>query len=154
MPGDYHFSLKSAIVFPISGLLFSFTAILLGFTPAFFYITILLQFELQPPVVTYTNACLTMFSTLCSTIISFLFRNMPRDYFLAGLIFSLIGAVPGIYLQSHVSKLTGRNQYSMMGFNIVIFACLVSITAYQSYILVQKEQNGVPLFKRNAYCII
>ena len=120
LPGDYHFSFKTAVVFPVCGLIFSFT----------------------------------MFSTLCSTIISFLFRNMPRDYFLAGLIFSLIGSVPGIYLQSHVSKLTGRNQYSMMGFNLVIFACLVSITAYQSYILVLKEQNGLSLFKRNSYCIV
>jgi hypothetical protein len=139
LPGDYHFSLKTAIVFPIAGLLFAFTAILLGFTPAFLYITILLEFQLQPSVVTYTNASLTMFSTLCSTIISFLFKTMPKDYFLAGLIFSLIGSIPGIYLQSHVSKLTGRNQYSMMGFNTVIFACLVSITTYQSYMLVQKE---------------
>lgn len=137
-PGDYQYTLKSAVVFPICGLLFSFIAILLGFTPAFLYITLLLQFEMAPPVVTYTNACLTMFSTLCSTIINFLFRFMPMDYFLIGLVLNLIGSVPGIYLQAYIAKLTGRAQYSMMGFNAVIFICLVSITIYQAWILVQK----------------
>lgn len=100
LPGDFQFSFKSAIVFPIAGLLFAFSAILLGFTPAFFYVTILLYYELFPQVVTYTNAGLSMLSTLCSTIVSFIFLTMPKDYFVAGLIFSLVGSIPGIYIQA------------------------------------------------------
>jgi uncharacterized membrane protein YfcA len=140
--GDYKFDFKNVWVFPACALVFSFTAILLGFTPAFLYITMLLQFELPPPVVVYTNACLTMFSTLCSTIIAFLFKTMPIDYFVTGLILSLIGAIPGIWLQSFVAQKTGKAQYSMMGFNTVILACLVAITAYNSYILVLKEKDN------------
>jgi lysylphosphatidylglycerol synthetase-like protein (DUF2156 family) len=151
-PGDYQYAFKTALVFPLCGLIFSFLAILLGFTPAFLYITLLLQFEMAPPVVTYTNACLTMFSTLCSTIINFLFRYMPYDYFLIGVVLNLIGSVPGIYLQAYIAGLTGKAQYSMMGFNLVIFFCLVSITVYQAWVIVQKEENGYPLFKRNPYC--
>jgi uncharacterized membrane protein YfcA len=151
-PGDYHFNWRNVWVFPVCALGFSFTAILLGFTPAFLYITMLLQFELPPPVVVYTNACLTMFSTFCSTVIAFLFGTMPIDYFVIGLICSLVGSIPGIYLQAYVAQKTGKSQYSMMGFNLIILACLVSITAYQSYVLVMKNADGKNLWNSRPYC--
>lgn len=133
-------------------MIFSFTAILLGFTPAFLYITMLLQFELPPAVVVYTNACLTMFSTFVSTVITFLFKTMPIDYFLTGLVLSLIGSIPGIWLQAFVAQKTGKSQYSMMGFNLVILACLVAVTAYNSYVLFLKDQDGKQLWKATPYC--
>jgi uncharacterized membrane protein YfcA len=139
-------------VFPVCGLVFSFISITLGFTPAFLYITMLLQFNLPPAVTVFTNATLTMFSCLCSTSINFIFRYIPPGYALAGLICSAIGSIPGIYLQGYVHRLTGKAQYSMVGFNIVIFLCLTIVTAYQAWVLVQKQNNGLPLINHTAYC--
>jgi hypothetical protein len=74
LPGDYKFTWGSAIFFPIAGLIFAFSAILFGFSPAFYFIPVLLYFELQPQVVMYTNAVLSTFSTLCSVTLSLLFN--------------------------------------------------------------------------------
>ena len=109
LPGDYKFTWGSAICFPIAGFIFSFSAILFGFTPAFYYIAFLLYLNLQPQVVMYTNAVLAMISTLCSVTLSLIFKSMPYDYFLASFIASLIGAVPGILLQGYVIGLTKRS---------------------------------------------
>lgn len=55
---------------------------------------------------------------------------MPYDYFLADAIVTIIGTIIGILLQKWVVRKTGKTQYSMMGFNFVIFVSLVSIGAY------------------------
>jgi uncharacterized membrane protein YccC len=65
--------------------------------------------NLHPQVVAYTNGMLAMMTTLCSVTLSIIFKSMPYDYFLASLISSLIGAVPGILLQYYVIGLTKRS---------------------------------------------
>ena len=43
---------------------------------------------------------------MCSVALSLIFNQMLYDYLLASLIVSMIGAVPGILLQSYVINLT------------------------------------------------
>lgn len=66
-----------------------------------------------------------------------IFGRLPYDYFLADVVVTVIGTVIGIVLQKWVVHKTGKTQYSMMGFNFVIFVSLVSIGSYQAYVLLQ-----------------
>lgn len=113
----------------------------------------LLFFKLQPQVIMYTNAVLSLFSTMCAVALSLVFNTMPYDYFLASLIASIIGAAPGIKLQSYIVQKTGKAQYSLMGFNLIVLLCLVSVTAYQATLINMKKDDGYQTWKRNSYCL-
>lgn len=124
----------------------------MGFSPAFYYVPLLLAYNLQLEQIIQTNAFLSVVSTFSGTILNMIFGRMPYDYFLADAIVTTIGTIIGIYLQKLVVRKTGKTQYSMMGFNFVIFVSLISIGAYQSVILTQKHKAGVDIFKAPDYC--
>ena len=87
----------------------------------------------------YTNAALSFFSTFCSVVLSLLFRSYAYDYLLASVIGSIIGSIPGILLQDYITFKTKSAVFTLTGFNLVVLSCLVSITAYQAFLIDLKE---------------
>ena len=77
---------------------------------------------------------------------------MPIDYFLLDLILTPIGAAIGMFLQFSIQKKTGTIMYSMIGFNLKIFICLVVVPAWQSYLLVKKHQDDVSITTAKSWC--
>lgn len=151
-PCDYKHSLKSALGFPLCAFIFSFTSILVGFTPAFFFVPLLLANHLQLESVIMTNAILSVFSTFCATLLNVIFRRIPFDYQLADALFAAVGTVAGILIQQLVRKKTGKMQYSMMGFNFVILTLLGAISTYQTMALKSKAESGLSIYKSANYC--
>ena len=99
-----------------------------------------------------TNGLITLYSTLASTTTNFLFKRMPIDYFLMILIFTNVAAFTGIKIQNWIKQKTGKNMYSMMGYNFQIFACLLTVVCYQSYILKEKIKDGYDIQKAYHWC--
>lgn len=86
------------------------------------------------------------------TILNFIFKRMPLDYFAMTCLLTPIGALLGIHLQVYVKKRTGRMMYTMLMFNASIFICLIVITAFQSYVLTQKKADGHSILEGKSWC--
>jgi uncharacterized membrane protein YfcA len=151
-PCDYKYTLASAIKFAAFAFISTFLAILVGFTPAFFYVPVLIMNLLTPENVIQTNAILSLYATGSATTLNFVFSTIPIDYFVEVVISSIIGTIAGIWVQRVVRRKTGKTIWSMVGFNLTIVACLVVITVVQSINLVKKTQLGIEISKGPSFC--
>jgi len=151
-PCDLQFSTREVTSFPLYALVISFTAILIGFTPAFLYVPLLAMSKLVPDNVIQTNAVICLFATMCATLLNLIFKRMPLNYFWLVIVLTIGGTAVGIFMQGMVMRKTGKFYYSMTGFNLVILTLLATITSYQSYVLVLKQQAGVPISRLPSFC--
>lgn len=151
-PCDFKYSLTSAIKFPAFAFISTFLAILCGFTPAFFYIPVLIMNELTNDMVIQTNAILSLYATGSATVLNFIFGRMPVDYFLMVVLFTAVGTMTGIYVQGIVKRKTGKTLFSMIGFNMVIVTCLIAIVAFQGSQMKQKVADGLSITSAPGWC--
>jgi hypothetical protein len=95
---------------------------------------------------------LSLYATGSATTLNFIFGRMPVDYFLMVLIFTIPSTMAGIYAQALVKQKTGKTLFSMIGFNVTIATCLITIVAFQGAQMKEKIADGLSILTASSWC--
>merc|ERR1712087_940154 len=97
-----------------------------GLGPGSIFTPVMVLLDMHPAVASATGMYLTMFTTGAATINLFIFQALNVKYTLLLCLFTLLGSVPGIYLQQKIVEVAGgRTQFTV----ILLIALMILIVA-------------------------
>jgi uncharacterized membrane protein YfcA len=105
--------------------------------------------DIHPMVATSTSMYNSLFVTFSATIVFATFGMINFPYLALFNFFTILGTIPGIYLQKYCIKCTGKSWITvaiLQGNTLMVLLSLPSVIIYEMY------SGKTPLAGMTAYC--
>ena len=113
---------------------------------------VLISLGLHPQVGSATGMYNTMLTSLSSTIVMALFGMINFKYWILMQLMTILGTVPGLYLQTCLVRRTGKTWITVCIIHGFLCFLLVSMASIQTIVVIHKTKEGTPLFEFKPYC--
>jgi len=151
--GDQPLNTKTTLKLVAIAFMGAFAAGLAGIGPGTIFNPFFVAIDMHPAVASATGMYVTLFVTLSATINLLINESLNLEYSLLFNIITILGCIPGLYLQNQLVKWTGgRTQFTVMILLIYLIILAVSVLPLNISANLLAHESGESITAFNSYC--
>jgi hypothetical protein len=125
--GDFECTFSNSLKLSLTAFFGSILGSMCGTGTGYIFSPVLISMNIHPMVATSTSMYNTLYVTLSATIVFAIFGMVNLPYLILFNLFTIIGTIPGIYLQKKCVKWTGKSWVTVAILQGNIFMVFVSL---------------------------